>query len=648
MQTLKYFLISPLILLLQISCSAQKFTLSSTNKKALKEFQTADAYYRSGQPLKAETHFRNAIQYDSTFAEAYFALSTILMDTKRGKEGNMFLKKGLKQNDAIFPYGYKSAADWDKKNGYYEEAVRYYNLFLEKNSNGDKEDLILVRKLRDEALLVSFMVKNPVPFSPQNAGPSINTEYMDYHPALSLDEKTMLFCRTEPPTITPTCPGRNNMWEDFYFAYRTDLNSPWDKAQNAGEPLNTGCNEGTPFISPDGRFLFFAACERPDGMGSCDIYMSRKMGNSWEKPKNIGQPVNSSAWESQPSFSSDGKTLYFVSNRGGKRDIYSSEWKSDGSWSNPVKLPATINSDKQNHFPYIHPDNQTLYFVSDGHYTVGGDDIFFAKKQADGSWGQAKNLGYPINSIMNEQALIVNAKGNLAFVSSDRHGGYGNMDIYSFELYPEARPNAVTYFKGIIRDKESQLPLEADFELIDLESGQITTASKSDKINGSFLLALPTNRNYALNISKDNYLFHSENFTLQGQHEAGQAFVKTVDLVPIKADIPIVLKNVFFETNKYALLDKSKIELDKLVDFMQKNPSVKIEIGGHTDIVGSAADNKVLSENRAKSVQQYLIQAGIEASRLRYKGYGSSQPIADNNTEAGRAENRRTEFKIVK
>ena len=648
MQTLKCFLIFPLILLLQISCSAQKFTLSSTNKKALKEFQTADAYYRSGQPLKAETHFRNAIQYDSTFAEAYFALSTILMDTKRGKEGNMFLKKGLKQNDAIFPYGYKSAADWDKKNGYYEEAVRYYNLFLEKNSNGDKEDLDLVQKLRDEALLVNFMVKNPVPFSPQNAGPSINTEYMDYHPALSLDEKTMLFCRTEPPTIPPTCPGRNNMWEDFYFAYRTDLNSPWDKAQNAGEPLNTGCNEGTPFISPDGRFLFFAACERPDGMGSCDIYMSRKMGNSWEKPKNIGQPVNSSAWESQPSFSSDGKTLYFVSNRGGKRDIYSSEWKSDGSWSNPVKLPSTINSDKQNHFPYIHPDNQTLYFVSDGHYTVGGDDIFFAKKQADGSWGQAKNLGYPINSIMNEQALIVNAKGNLAFVSSDRHGGYGNMDIYSFELYPEARPNAVTYFKGIIRDKESQLPLEADFELIDLESGQITTASKSDKINGSFLLALPTNRNYALNISKDNYLFHSENFTLQGQHEARQAFVKTVDLVPIKADIPIVLKNVFFETNKYALLDKSKIELDKLVDFMQKNPSVKIEIGGHTDIVGSAADNKVLSENRAKSVQQYLIQAGIEASRLRYKGYGSSQPIADNNTEAGRAENRRTEFKIVK
>lgn len=630
-----------------LSCQAQKFTLSSKNSKAVKEFQTADTYYRSGQVLKAETHFRNAIILDPNFAEAYFALSTILVDTKREKEGNDYLKSGLKVNDSFYPYGYKTSADLDKKTGYYESAVTYYNLFLEKNKNGDTSDFSIVRQLRDECLVISYMVKNPVPFAPKNLGPTINTKYMDYHPALSIDDKTLLFCRTEPPTQAPTCAGRNGLYEDFYFAYRNEKNEEWGQSVNAGQPLNSGCNEGTPFITPDGRFLFFTACNREGGLGSCDIYFSKKEGNGWTNPKNLGAPINSKAWESQPSFSSDGRTLYFVSNRAGKRDIYSSELQNDGSWANPIKLGPNVNTAEEDHFPFIHPDNQTLYFVSNGHYSVGGDDIFYSKRQADGTWGKAVNIGYPINSIGNEQAIIVNGGGNFAYITSDRPGGYGDMDIYSFELYSNARPNPVTYFKGIVKDKETGLPLEAAFELISLETGKTVIASASDKINGSFLIALPTNKNYALNVNKTGYLFHSENFSLEGSLDASKPFEKIVELAAIKANVPVVLKNIFFKTNEFALLDQSKVELEKLLDFLNKNSSVKIEIGGHTDNVGSDELNKKLSENRAKSVYTYLVESGVNANRLSYKGYGSSKPIAANTSEEGRAENRRTEFKII-
>lgn len=647
MRSIHIFVFLMAISVFQISCQAQKFTLSSKNKKAITAFQTADTYYRSGQPLKAEAHFRNAIMHDSTFAEAYFALSTILIDTKRAKEGNDYLKLGLKQNDTFFPYGYKTAADNDKLNGYYEEAVKYYNLFLEKNKDADTSDFAQARKRRDECLLLNYMVKNPVPYNPKNAGPNVNTKYRDYHPALSLDGSTMLFCRTEPPILPPTCAGINGMLEDFYFSYKNNTSEIWEKTVNAGQPLNTGCNEGTPYITPDGRFLFFAACNREDGLGSCDIYISRKEGNIWSTPKNVGAPVNSKAWESQPSFSSDGRTLYFVSNRAGKRDIYTSTLKDDGSWENPIKLGPNINTTEEDHFPFIHPDNQTLYFVSNGHYSIGGDDIFYSKKQADGSWGKAVNIGYPINSLGNEQALIVTANGELAFVTSDRQGGYGEMDIYSFELYPEARPNPVTYFKGIVKDKETGKALEANFELIDLQTGLTVVQSKSDKINGDFLLALPTNKNYALNVNKDQYLFQSENFSLTGAFDANKPFEKIVELTPIKAGVPVVLKNIFFATNEFSLLNESKAELNKLVEFLTKNKTIKIEIGGHTDNVGSDDLNKKLSENRAKSVYEYLQNAGIDRSRLSYKGYGSSKPISPNTTEAGRAENRRTEFKII-
>src|SRR5690606_32553188 len=276
-----------------------------------------------------------------------------------------------------------------------------------------------------------------------------------------------------------------------------------------------------------------------------------------------------------------------------------------------------------------------------------GDDIFYSRRQADGSWGKAVNIGYPINSPGNEQAIIVNASGDFAYITSDRPGGYGDMDIYSFDLYTQARPNPVTYLKGIVQDKETGQKLEAIFELINLSTTKTAITYASDKVNGSFLVALPTNQDYALNVSKSGYLFYSENFTLSGTNNISEPFEKIIELSPIHANKSVVLKNIFFETNEFTLLEPSKAELNKLVEFLTQNNSLKIEIGGHTDNVGSDDLNKKLSENRAKAVYEYLINAGIDKARLSYKGYGSTKPIAPNNTDVGRAENRRTEFKII-
>ena len=241
--------------------------------------------------------------------------------------------------------------------------------------------------------------------------------------------------------------------------------------------------------------------------------------------------------------------------------------------------------------------------------------------------------------------LIVGAGGKMAIFSSDKLEGYGGQDLYTFELYPEAQPVATTYMKGRVFDEKSKQPLAADFRIIDLENENEVVSATADPVTGSFLISLPVNKNYALNVSMDGYLFHSENIELlSGTPE--EPFLKNVGMKKLSVGESVVLKNVFFETNKYDLKDESRVELMKLHSFMQNNPAVSIEISGHTDNVGNDNDNQTLSENRAQAIYNFLIENGIEADRLSYKGYGETQPIDTNDTEEGRANNRRSEFKI--
>jgi outer membrane protein OmpA-like peptidoglycan-associated protein len=256
-------------------------------------------------------------------------------------------------------------------------------------------------------------------------------------------------------------------------------------------------------------------------------------------------------------------------------------------------------------------------------------------------------LGYPINTPNDEQGLMVSAQGDTAFISTDKKGGFGELDLYSFALYPEARPQTVTYFKGKITDKENGSPLEANFELIDLATGEVKARSNSTAGTGEFLVSLPMNRNYALNVSKDKYLFYSESFELIGSNTAAKPVFKNVQMSPIRAGEKIVLRNIFFDSNKFDLKPESNSELEKLIEILSKNPTMKVEISGHTDNVGNKAANKTLSENRSKSVVAFLISKGISSDRLTSKGYGDEKPIDTNDTEQGRANNRRTEMVIL-
>ena len=392
------------------------------------------------------------------------------------------------------------------------------------------------------------------------------------------------------------------------------------------------------------------------------LFFSRKVGDNWSSPINMGPPINTKSWESQPSISSDGKTLYFVRAVRDKTnkmngDIFMSEVGDDGRWKTPVRLSNKINTPGNEQSVFIHPDNQTLYFSSDGHTGMGGMDIYMSRKDKNGEWGDPVNLGYPINTVKDENSFTVSGDGKTAYFASDRPGGYGGLDLYSFELPEQFRPLSVSYMKGKVFNKETKQPLYAKFELIDIETGKTVVKSYSNKVSGEFLVCLPLNKDYALNVSANGYLFYSENFSFdtlnsqvtghRSQLKGLPVYEKDIPLSSVKVGETVVLKNIFFETAKFDLKPQSQVELNKLLDLLLKNPKMKIEISGHTDKVGGNDYNQTLSENRAKAVYDYLVAHNISPDRLSYKGYGDTKPIDTNDTDAGRANNRRTQFEVI-
>jgi outer membrane protein OmpA-like peptidoglycan-associated protein len=466
-------------------------------------------------------------------------------------------------------------------------------------------------------------------------GPEINTANDEYLPTATADESMLIFTR------------KINNNEDFYKSVK--VNGKWQTATYLSDQINTPeYNEGAQSISQDGKVLFFTGCNRPDGLGRCDIYISQKKGDDWSKPYDLPPPVNTPGWESQPSLSSDGRTLYFVSNRKGGYggyDIWKSTLTGNG-WGEPENLGPNINTVYDEQSPFIHPDDSTLYFCSNGWPGLGGMDLFVSRLGKDGQWQKPENLGYPINTNGDENGLTLTANGKDAFFSSNNLSGYGGYDIYTFELPPNLRPHIVTYVKGTVNDAKTRQPLEAAVEIIDLQKNIPVYQDYSDPDRGDFLATITSGKNYGLNISKSGYLFYSENFSLAG-YQAKNPFNIAVLLQPIEIGSKVILNNIFFDSNKFDLKPESIAELDKLVEFMALNPTLNIEISGHTDDVGNDQANQILSGNRAKAVYQYLIDNEINASRLVYRGYGKTQPIAPNDSEESRKKNRRTEFKII-
>jgi outer membrane protein OmpA-like peptidoglycan-associated protein len=318
----------------------------------------------------------------------------------------------------------------------------------------------------------------------------------------------------------------------------------------------------------------------------------------------------------------------------------------DGSWSIPENLGEVINTAEDEMSPYIHADGQTLYFSSKGHPGLGGADLFVSRLQQDDTWSKPANLGYPINTMMDEINLIVDPDGTRAYISSDIPEGKGGMDIYVFELHEAIKPRPVSYVKGTVRCATTLKPLGAGIELFELENGKTVIQSQSDAVSGGFLTVLPAGSNYALYVNRTGYLFYSHHFALDTITGIFDPLVLDVILKPIEHGQSSILKNVFFEHNSFELKPESLTELTRLVNFMLENPGIGLEISGHTDNTGTSAYNLTLSTNRAKAVFDFLIGEGIEINRISYIGLAETSPVDTNNTPEGRANNRRTEFKI--
>jgi outer membrane protein OmpA-like peptidoglycan-associated protein/tetratricopeptide (TPR) repeat protein len=628
-----------LLLLSLLLSSGPLFAQSSGSGKAQRYFQDAQAFLDKQAYPDAISALKQAVDADTGFQFAYIQLGDVYRRLKSYDQSKMAYEKAVKINPSVDMRVFYSLAESQLNTGDYEPAVQNLKLFLSKYSGSDQKLIAKAKKYLADAEFAAAAVKNPQPYEPLNMGAAINTKYHEYFPALTADGATMIFSRVIDSN------------EDFFIAQK-DKNGEWGAAVPMSNVINTkNYNEGAQSLSPDGMYLYFTGCNRPDSYGSCDIYVSHKTGKNWDKPFNLGSTVNSNCWDSQPAISPDGETLYFSSNRPGGfggYDLWKATLKGDGTWNKPENLGPEINTAYDENTPYMHPDGQTLYFSSDGWPGFGNKDIFFSRIGADQKWTKPQNLGYPINTFNEETGLIVTPDGQEGLFSSNLKDGYGDLDLYHFRMPAAAKPQPITYVKGIVMDKATLEPLASTVLVVNLATKKKQFNDYTAKQTGTFLAVMPMGSSYALNVSADGYLFYSDHFELKDSINGKKPLELKVYLEKIKTGLNITLKNIFFDTNKYELLPSSITELATLIELMKDNPKLNIEIQGYTDDIGNAEQNLQLSKNRAKAVYDYLVGNGINMERMDYKGYGETKAIASNSTEEGRQRNRRTSFVITK
>jgi outer membrane protein OmpA-like peptidoglycan-associated protein len=515
--------------------------------------------------------------------------------------------------------------------------------------------------------------RNPIRVFVDNLGPGVNTKDPEYCPVITTDESIVYFTSRRSDTYGgEKDEGDGQFKEDIYISKRES--GKWAPSKNLGPPVNSDNHDATAGLSPDGKTMYIY---KDSNLG--DLYESDYVKGVWSKPEAMNKNVNTEHRETSASLSFDGKTLYFVSNRPdltlGGLDILMSKLDDKGRWGKPVNLGPAINTPYDEESVFAHPDGKTLYFSSKGHKTMGGFDVFKSVYE-NGRWGEPQNLGFPVNSPSDEISFVINANGKRAYYSSSQKGGYGLRDLYVITMLGPEKPmilntedvlvsnvsqpvsefvieppipvstNQLTLFKGRILDSLSKNPLEASITMVDNLVNQEIGTYQSDHANGKFIVTLPSGKNYNVTVKKEGYLFQSVNFDIPPGGDY-QVVEKDILLKKVAVGMVIVLNNIFFDNDKFTLRKESEAELENLHKLLVENPTLRIEISGHTDNRGGAEHNQKLSENRAHAVVNYLVSKGIPVSRLEFKGYGMAKPVATNTTGEGRQQNRRTEFKVL-
>tara|TARA_B100000795_G_scaffold268894_1_gene256825 strand:+ start:3003 stop:5129 length:2127 start_codon:yes stop_codon:yes gene_type:complete len=535
----------------------------------------------------------------------------------------------------------------------------------------ESEKAVVEREL-DICETAQLLIANPVNIVVSSLGNEVNSQYPEFAPVVSADERTLIYTSRRPrkkdgklsdsdekSLVTKILktgdeeildPQDHGYYEDIYIS-KKGSNGKWGTPSLINE-INTPGHEASIGLSIDGQqLLIYSSQEDKNG----DIYYSKLEGDTWTKPVAF-EALNSKYSETHACFSANGKTIYFTSNRKGgygSYDIYRVIKLPNGDWSLPQNLGPKINTSRSDRAPFIHPDGVSLFFSSEGHETMGGYDIFQSTMDDNGVWNTPENIGYPINTTKDDVFYATSVDGKRSYYSSEREDGTGGKDLYLIEL-PKTEVNPLTVISGTFSSggKDGEIPKDAQIIVTDNSSGSVVGIYKPNKKTGKYLFILPPGKNYNVTYEAQGYLFKSENLIVP-KNSTFSSIKKEIVLAPIEANESIVLNNVFYEFNSSKLTKDSKIELDKLFSLLANNPTIKVEIQGHTDSKGNNSYNRKLSQNRAESVRDYIINKGISTKRIEAKGYGEKLPIARNenadgsDNEKGRALNRRIELKIV-
>jgi len=636
-----------LILLLFLgifNSQAQNSDLSTDNKKALKHYRNAEYSFNRSDLEASKESLNEAVHKDPEFIEAWLFLGDVYNELDNYIEAINSYNHAINISPYYFPYAYYIIGNLEFKLGNYKTALDNYNSYLTLNSLSKEQINNARKKIRNTELALSI-INNPLDIHLVNLGKTINSqsdEYINF-----VDERMENIYLTRKEANPNYHIDGNPFKENFYFS--SFIKNNWDSIVHFALPIKESLNIGGMNFSIDRRNIYFTGCSWPNSYGSCDLFKISHIGNSWGNPDNLGNNINSKYWDSQPILSSDGKVLYFASKRSGGfggSDLWMSRMQEDGNWGPPINMGDSINTAGNEMAPYIHADTKTLYFSSDTHAGLGGYDLFISRKRDKGIWSNAENLESPVNSKENEINIFINIDASKAWISSDRAGGYGGFDIYEFDTEISMKPEKIVFVKGIVIDKSNKEPLSAVVELTNLEKSESVINLQSDPVNGNFFIPIYPGVDYAFNISKRGYLFYSENLNFKDTFNLN-SIEKTFELVPIQQGSSVVLKNIFFDFDSDSLKSTSYPELGQLTDLLISNPGINIQINGHTDNVGTEQYNIELSEKRAKSVYNYLIENEISPSRLYFKGYGANKPVESNDTPEGRAANRRTEIEVL-
>jgi outer membrane protein OmpA-like peptidoglycan-associated protein len=646
-------------------------------KEAIKDLKEGDAVW----DMKDERLYSVAIPYylkaqsfNPNNAQLNYRLGVAYLTTKEKGKAYDYINKAYSLNPAIdkkirFNMGWvlHLRSEWDK-------AIVEYEGYKMTLSPKDKEELELVNKRIDECRTGKELAKNPVRVFVDNVGLEVNSTYSDYSPVITADESIMMFTSRRPGGVSAGISPEDNLpFEDIWVCFKQG--KKWSPAKNIGLPVNLELHNAAICLSPDGSKLITY-----DGAkGGGDLFISELQGSMWTKPEYAGKAINSDGHEASASFSYDSKTLYFVSSDRkdglGGHDIYFSHITEKGKFEKAVNIGPPINSKYDEDGVFMMPDGKTMYYSSRGPGSIGGYDVFKTTFE-NGHWTAPVNMGIPINTPDDDVFFVLSANGRHAYYSSASMKGYGGQDIFKITILgPEKQPllnsqdqllamaaapisnlkteaaveskgPKMALLKGVITDAKNGQVLEAAIDLIDNEKNQLLATFKSNSSTGRYLVTLPAGKNYGIAVKKDGYLFHSENFIID-QNADYVEYNKDVALKKVEIGSVIVLRNIFFDFDKATIRPESANELDRLIKLLTENPTIKIELGSHTDSKGSDDYNMKLSDSRSKSVVEYLITHGIPADRLTAKGYGETKPIDTNDTDDGRQNNRRTEFKIL-